>query len=113
MKISFFPLVQIQCIIPMLLLFTHKPSGGSQRLYQQLYNYTLSCAKPAHDYFWLMFYNDLKLPLNTFKTDQFFFLILPRVCEHKPTSIDIEDLKVFPFLTPLILDNLKAVVPKY
>ena len=63
----------------------------------------LSFAKPACDYFQLNFYNDLK-PL---------YFYSARVCERKPTSSDIEDLKVFLFFTQLFGDNLKAEVPMY
>ena len=44
---SFFPLLELQCIIPILLLFAHKLSGGDQEFYQQLYDHASSCAKPA------------------------------------------------------------------
>ena len=37
--IPLLPLLQLQCIIPILLLFAHKLSGGNQRLHQQLYDY--------------------------------------------------------------------------
>ena len=89
----------------------HELSGGDQGLYQQLHDYALSCATPAYDYFQLKFYNDLKLPLDTFKTARFFNPT--GVCELKPTSIHIEDLKVFPFLTLSVQNNLKAELPMH
>ena len=41
MNISF-PLLQLQCIIPILLIFAPKLSGCNQGPYQKLYDYTLS-----------------------------------------------------------------------
>ena len=81
----FFPLLQLQCIVPTLLLL-------------------------AMCLLWLKFYNDLKVPLNAFKTSLFFFYPA-RVCELKPTNIDIEDLQVFLFFTLLIWGNMKAGLP--
>ena len=57
------------------------------------------------------FLDDIKLTLNAFKEAQFFYPA--RVCELKSTRIDIEDVKVFPFFTQLIQDNLKADLPMY
>ena len=54
-------------------------------------------------------YSDLKVPLNAFKRSPFFYPA--RVCELKPTNIDIEDLKVFLFFTLLIRDNMKIRLP--
>ena len=42
-----------------------------------------------------------------------FFFHPARVRKFKPTSIDIKDLKAFPFFTQLIWDNLKADLPMY
>ena len=35
------------------------------------------------------------------------------MCELKPTSHDIDDLKVFPFFTQSLLEGLKAELPLY
>ena len=88
-----------------------KLSCYNQRVYQQMYDYALSCAKPAYDYFKLKFYNDLKVPMNAFKAARFFDPA--KVYELKPTSTDIDDLKVFPFLTQPVLEGLKAELPLY
>ena len=47
----------------------------------------------------------LKLP------DIFFYPA--NVCELKPTSTDIDDLKVFPFFTQSMLEGFKAELPLY
>ena len=41
------------------------------------------------------------------------FFYPAKVCELKHTSTDIDDLKVFPFLTQSILEGLKAELPLY
>ena len=56
-----------------------------------MYNYAVSCAKPVYDYL------SLKVPLSGFKAARFFDPV--KVCELKPTSADINNLKVFPLFS--------------
>ena len=89
----------------------HKLSYGNALVYQQMYSYGVSCAKPAYDYFKTKFYSDLKIPLSGFKAARFFDPV--KVSELKPTSADIDDLKVFPFFLQSTLEGLKAELPLY
>ena len=41
------------------------------------------------------------------------FFIQQRCVKLKPTSTDIDDLKVFPFFTQTILEGLKTELPLY
>ena len=89
----------------------NKLSNGNPVLYQQLYDYALSCARPAYDYFRYKFDNDLKKAVSGFKAARFFDPV--KVCELQPIGADIDDLKVFPFFTDTMIEGLKTELPTY
>ena len=76
-----------------------------------MYDYCLSCAQPAFEYFKAKFHSDLQIQLNGFKAARLFDPV--KVCELQPTGVDINDLKVFSFFAPPKLEGLKVELPVY
>ena len=73
-----------------------EPSGNASHE-QQLLDYSKACVRPAYDYFYLKFNNDLKPVLDAFKAARLFSLF--KFHELKPSATDIDCLKPFPFLS--------------
>ncbi len=96
---------------PNAIVVASKLSCGNPDVWQQMYDYCLSCAQPAFEYFKAKFHSDLQIQLNGFKATRLFDPV--KVCELQPTGVDIDDLKVFSFFAPLILEGLKVELPVY
>ena len=76
------------------------------------YTYAKNCVAPAYDYFKEKFDKDLKPILDTFAAARYF--APSKIHELNPTTLDIESLRVFPFLNvDSIIDNLKLELPYY
>ena len=89
-----------------------KLANGNQVVEKKLIDYAMSCIKPAHDYFFLKFHNDLQLPLAAFKAAQLFSPAKVKCC--KPVAQDVDAVKAFPFLCDNShIEDLKAELPKY
>ena len=58
--------------------------------------------KPAHDYFEKKISEDLEVAVSAFKFARYFSLV--KVVELQPKVSDLENLLVFPFLNPHIID---------
>ena len=79
---------------------------------QQLLDYAKSCVAPSYKYFQDKFEGDLKAIVQVFKYARFFYP--SRIGELKPSSTDIDELKVFPFLNSSeTLEGLKSELPSY
>ena len=79
---------------------------------RQLLDYAESCVEPAYKYFEDKFEGALKPIVQVFKYARFFDP--SKIGELKPSSNDIDDLKVFPFLNSSDkLEGLKSELPSY
>ena len=73
----------------------------------QLINDANTCYPPAYSYFKVKFERDLKNTVDAFKTAQYF---LPhKINEQRPTILDMELLKSFPFLDSVMIAALKSI----
>ena len=89
-----------------------KLACGNAVAEKQLFDYAISCAQPAYDYFNSKFDVDLQLALSVFKAARYFDP--SKLLELQPTCCDIEDLRVFSFLnSDSIIDGLKSELPAY
>ena len=77
-----------------------------------LVNYAKSCVKPVYKYFEKKFTEDLAIPLSIFKRARIFDPSI--VVDLRPTTGDIDDLCIFPFLkSDSIIHELKSELPRY
>ena len=65
----------------------------------QLINYAKSCVKPAYEYFEEKFTEDVAFLLSVFKQARKFDL--SKIVDMHPSTNDIEDLHIFPFLNSI------------
>ena len=72
-------------------------ANGNASHEQQLLDYSKACVQPAHDYFYLKFYNNLKPVLDAFKAARLFSPF--KFHELKPSATDIDCLKAILFLS--------------
>ena len=85
-------------------------SNDSQK--QHLLAYGKECVKPASDYFYRKFDEDLKVAVSIFKCARYFDP--GKIVELKPSCSDIDDLRVIPDLnSDVVLGGLKSELPKY
>lgn len=86
-------------------------SAGNSVVMTQLVQYAQSCIQPGLQYFTTQLGSSLKVPLAAFKAAR---LLNPhKVIEMLPTASDVDQLSAFPFLTSMVLSNLKAELPTY
>ena len=83
---------------------------GNVTLQQQWITYAIGCVQPGLDYFQDKLGNDAQNPVAAFKAARLFSP--SKVDEMKPTAVDVEDLRAFPFLVGDI-NQLKAELPTY
>ena len=91
-----------------------KLSSGRTTYKQQLIDYAIMCTKPAYDYFQRKFSDDdnLSRAVSLFKYARYFDPV--KVVELRPSSSDIDNLRVFPMLNnDAVIDELKCELPRY
>ena len=90
-----------------------KLSSGRAVLKQQLIDYASLCAKPVYEYFTCKFNgdDDLKRAVTFFKHGRYFDPL--KVSELRPTSSDVDDLRVFLVLNnDVTISELKCELPR-
>lgn len=96
---------------PNLRAVTRAMSPSDTAAQQQLIDYGLSCVQPGLAYFNEKFGQDTHHLIAVFKVARLFNPIA--AMEIQPTADDIEELNVFPFLSPPNIEQLKAELPAY
>ena len=86
-------------------------SGGNPSREQQAIAYAKACCNAAYSYFKEKFDNDLQPLVSAFKAA--LYLSPSRINELKPTAIDMDAFKAFPFLTTELIEGLKCELPEY
>ena len=88
----------------------HLSSGNSVAM-NQMEQYALGCIQPGLQYFTTQLGTSLRVPLAAFKAAR---LLNPqKVAEMLPTTSDVNELSSFPFVTSMMLSDLKAELPSY
>ncbi len=86
-------------------------SAGNSIVMRQLVQYARNCIQPGLQYFTTQLGSSLKVPLAAFKAAR---LLSPqKVAEMLPTASDVDQLSSFPFVTSMMISNLKAELPSY
>lgn len=88
-----------------------KIAGGDPNANQQLTQYYLSCIVEASRYFKDKFDNNLKLAMAASKSARYFDPV--KDSELKPSSNDIDDLKLLSFFDNGVTSGLKSELPQY
>ena len=87
-------------------------AGGNRGAVQQMSTYASSCVKGAQDYFTQKMTGELKDLVSAFKAAKLF--CPQRVVEIGPTAIEVDCLRVFPFLDDTsAIGGLKEELPQY
>ncbi len=85
-------------------------ASGNMQIQQQWTQYAISCVQPGLTYFLNQLTVSMKVPLAAFKAAR---LLSPvKVQEMHPSTVDVDSLKAFPFLSTSI-SALKDEFPRY
>ena len=87
-------------------------AGGNRGAVQQMSTYASSCVKGTQDYFTKKMTGELKDLVSAFKAAKLF--CPQRVVEIGPNAIEVDSLRVFPFLDDTsVIGGLKEELPQY